>query len=403
MTISSQNKRNQYVGDDSTTVFPYQFRIISEDDIIVVTTDSDGIDTVLTLGTDYSVSGVGNNGGGAVTLVVAPDSDTRITLASNAPALQPESYVENDAFPAASHELALDRVTTVARSSLEQCSRALQVPYGTDASTFTNLLPPVIADNAGMALALNDSATGFEFVEINEVPITQGDVTGPSGSTVQAIARFADTTGKVIENSSTTISNNGTLTINSVVAAGINLQPYGINAGQTTEFRFLELAANGSSYIGFKAPDSIVSTTVYTLPDADGSSGQVLSTNGSGGLVWEDAGGGGGSGITWQVSNSNTTMSANHGYIVDNSSSIDLTLPINCDVGVIFEVARRNTGGFRIMQNGSQVIRLGDSETTAGTSGYLESTEIGDTLRMVCSIANTEFIVLSSIGNITIV
>jgi hypothetical protein len=404
MTISSENKKNQYIGDGSTTDFPYQFRIISEGDVIVVTTDSDGIDTVLVLNVDYSVSGVGNTGGGTVNLAVAPDVNTRVTVASNAAALQLETYVENDAFPAASHEIALDRVTTVARSALEQCSRALQVPYGTDVSSFTNLLPPVIADNAGMALALNDSASGFEFVEINEVPITQGDVTGPSSSTVQAIARFADTTGKVIENSSATISNNGTLTINSAVAAGINLQPFGINAGQTTELRFLELSANGSSYVAFKAPDSVTSTTVYTLPGSDGTSGQVLSTNGSGGLLWEDNNTGGGGGvITWEVVNANTNMSANHGYLVNNPASIDLTLPVNCDVGVVFEVARIDEGGFRVMQNSGQVVRFGEYETTTGESGYLESTATGDTLRLVCSVANTEFVVLSSIGNITII
>ena len=51
---------------------------------------------------------------------------------------------------------------------------------------------------------------------------------------------------------------------------------------------------NGSNYVGFRAPNSIAADVTWTLPDADGASGQVLSTNGSGVLSWVTAGNGGG-------------------------------------------------------------------------------------------------------------
>ncbi|MCH7759856.1 hypothetical protein IIA15_00420, partial [candidate division TA06 bacterium] len=55
--------------------------------------------------------------------------------------------------------------------------------------------------------------------------------------------------------------------------------------GETGELRFGELfpAAN---YIGFKAPDSVPADLIWTLPPSDGTSGQVLSTDGSGILSW---------------------------------------------------------------------------------------------------------------------
>jgi len=78
-----------------------------------------------------------------------------------------------------------------------------------------------------------------------------------------------------------------------VAAGGLSMAPHGSSAGNGTELRFQELAANGANYVGFKAPDSIAANKVFVLPNADGSSGQFLTTDGSTNLSWGDAGGGG--------------------------------------------------------------------------------------------------------------
>ncbi len=49
---------------------------------------------------------------------------------------------------------------------------------------------------------------------------------------------------------------------------------------------------NGANYAAFRAAETMAANVTWTLPDADGSSGQVLSTNGSGLLSWANAGGG---------------------------------------------------------------------------------------------------------------
>lgn len=60
--------------------------------------------------------------------------------------------------------------------------------------------------------------------------------------------------------------------------------------------RELRLAdADSSAYVGFKAPAAITSNRIWTLPAADGTSGQVLSTDGAGVLSWATASGGGSS------------------------------------------------------------------------------------------------------------
>lgn len=50
--------------------------------------------------------------------------------------------------------------------------------------------------------------------------------------------------------------------------------------------KFLELAANGTNSVSLKAPDTLSGDTTYTLPSADGTSGNSLNTNGSGTLSW---------------------------------------------------------------------------------------------------------------------
>lgn len=53
-----------------------------------------------------------------------------------------------------------------------------------------------------------------------------------------------------------------------------------------TELRFPELPANGVNYVGFAPPDQITANVIWTLPNADGTSSQVLVTDGSGNLGW---------------------------------------------------------------------------------------------------------------------
>jgi hypothetical protein len=54
------------------------------------------------------------------------------------------------------------------------------------------------------------------------------------------------------------------------------------NATSGSEIRLPEDTDNGSNYVAIKAPDTISSNLTLTLPSADGTSGQVLQTNGSG-------------------------------------------------------------------------------------------------------------------------
>ena len=50
--------------------------------------------------------------------------------------------------------------------------------------------------------------------------------------------------------------------------------------------RFREATANGTNYVGFQAPATIAADVLWTLPATDGTSNQVLKTDGAGTLSW---------------------------------------------------------------------------------------------------------------------
>jgi hypothetical protein len=56
------------------------------------------------------------------------------------------------------------------------------------------------------------------------------------------------------------------------------------------DLKLYEDTDNGTNYVGFMAPASIASNVQWTLPSADGTANQVLSTNGSGVLSWASGG-----------------------------------------------------------------------------------------------------------------
>jgi hypothetical protein len=82
----------------------------------------------------------------------------------------------------------------------------------------------------------------------------------------------------------------GTLTASSALTADANLAINAINIGNALstggEIRFNEGTNNGTAYIGLKAPNAIASSKTFTLPDADGTTGQFLKTDGSGNLAF---------------------------------------------------------------------------------------------------------------------
>jgi len=81
---------------------------------------------------------------------------------------------------------------------------------------------------------------------------------------------------------------NGTLTASSALLVDSNKAIdeifIGNNASTAGTLKLNEGTNNGTNFIGIKAPNAVTTSTTFTLPDGDGSSGQFLKTDGSGNL-----------------------------------------------------------------------------------------------------------------------
>ena len=131
----------------------------------------------------------------------------------------------------------------------------------------------------------------FRFVYNSVVPAIEID--DLNGSVYITDSGFSNALN--ISPSGTTIQGSSGGQIN-VSGANVLLQPNAGpvivgGAGTASEFRLMEPSGSGTNYVGFKAP-ALAANNIYTLPIADGTSGQFLSTNGSGTLSWASGGGG---------------------------------------------------------------------------------------------------------------
>jgi hypothetical protein len=101
------------------------------------------------------------------------------------------------------------------------------------------------------------------------------------------------------------------------------------------EIRFREATANGTNYVSLSAPASLSANVTFTLPATDGTTGQVLQTNGSGVLSFATVGG-----TAWQsVQTTGFTAVAGRGYPCNTTSSaFTITLPASPSVGDTIQI-----------------------------------------------------------------
>ena len=173
---------------------------------------------------------------------------------------------------------------------------------------------------ANQYLRVNSSATGLEYATL----AAGGDVVGPASSTDNAIARFDSTTGKLLQNSTATITDTGQ-------AAFVGYVQVAPNTGSGTS-GYLELQSNnagsGSKTLRFQPSNTAsTSTQTYTFPGNYGTPGQFLSTDGSGNLTWSTGGGGGGGStsyatFTFTGDGSTTTFNTSLSWITVNNTLV---------------------------------------------------------------------------------
>ena len=111
MPVTETATRHRHAVDGISVSFAVPFPFDAAADLQVILSDADGTEADQMLGTDFTVAG-GSGAPGTVTMVSAPGAPwTTLTIVRRTALVQPIGFVENDPFPAASHQRALDRLT----------------------------------------------------------------------------------------------------------------------------------------------------------------------------------------------------------------------------------------------------------------------------------------------------
>ena len=175
----------------------------------------------------------------------------------------------------------------------------------------------------------------------------------------------------------------------------VSLTDGGIMLGSGTgAVTVLGQALNGQLPIGSTGADAVLATLT------EGSN--ITITEGAGTITIAASGG---SGLTWnEETGTSVTMAIDNGYIANNASLVTLTLPTTAPIGSIVRIVGKGAGGWKIAQNASENIRWDEASiTTTGVGGSLASTDDFDMVELVCMTADTNWVLLTAKGNVTIV
>jgi hypothetical protein len=211
MTISSTTVKNSYNGDGSTTTFSYTFKIFANSDLqVIIRNNTTATETVKTLTTHYTVTGVGSASGGSVIFTAGniPASGETVVLRRAVPQTQAIDYIANDPFPAESHEEGLDRAMMTLQQVQEEVTRSIKLSR-TNTMTSTEFTVGS-SDRANKVLAFDSSG---------EIAITQeiGTFRGNWSTSVSYQQRdlIKDTTNNNIYIANTAHTSSGSLPISS--------------------------------------------------------------------------------------------------------------------------------------------------------------------------------------------
>lgn len=152
------------------------------------------------------------------------------------------------------------------------------------------------------------------------------------------------------------------------------------------------LTTNGQLMIGHTGqnPDANTLTAGAGIAITNGTGTITISSSGSSG--WVDQ-------TTTPV-----TMAVNTGYTSDDGATlVHFTLPATSAIGDFVEINGKGAGLYIIEQAAGQQINFGNVASTLGAGGSVASTLQFDCIRLRCITANTIWVVVSSVGNFTIV
>ena len=229
MAVNTTTNRVQYNGDGIVTSHSVPFIFFANSWIKVVQTSAAAVDTTLTEGVDYTLTGANVAAGGTLVMITAVPTGERLTIYREAPYSQLTTYEYNGAFPSDANEDTVDKNTILIQQTKEIADNlALTYPQSEPTATVSEL--PDAATRANKFLSFDasgnptvgiptavgvtlldednmvsdsdtDGATQQSIKAYVDAQVAGGDVAGPASAVDENFTRFNSTTGKIIEDS----------------------------------------------------------------------------------------------------------------------------------------------------------------------------------------------------------
>ncbi|KRP74827.1 hypothetical protein TX23_01160 [Pseudomonas paralactis] len=193
MTVSTIGSIAEFDTNGVTTNYPFYFKFLANEDLIVTYIDPAGTSTVLTLGTHYTVNGAGNDLGGSIVTTTALAGPGQLVVAREMEAFQQTSLRNQGKFLAETHEDVFDRLTMLIQQGFSLFSRALKRPYGRDYffaenRRIKNVLDPIDPQDAATSIWVSRFVAGVV-----------GAITGPINNALNIFYRAPNGTSRVVQ------------------------------------------------------------------------------------------------------------------------------------------------------------------------------------------------------------
>lgn len=142
--IDTTRRAGPFEGNDLTTEFPFAFKLLEPEDLQVVCTDALGTRN-LELGVDYTVTGTGDDEGGAIVTTAPLPTGATIWLLGDASFDQRLMLYNQGPFFAHDVMTALDRTVVLCQQLREILDRALIIPIEYGVFDFGEVIAAIVA------------------------------------------------------------------------------------------------------------------------------------------------------------------------------------------------------------------------------------------------------------------
>ena len=236
---------------------------------------------------------------------------------------------------------------------------------------FTSGVANVIEISGGSAVLPSTTIRSTDGAVASAISLFEAPNNGGAYITLQAPAQLTASTTFTLPSADGTnaqvlqTNGSGTLSFVSLLTTAATT-----TAGAILELR--EGTNNGTNYVRIQAPASLAANVTYTLPTADGTNGQVLSTNGTGTLSWATASGGGASysAVRTQSGTSYTLVLGDAGDYIQTTSTTAVTITVPNQVTVTWAA---DTEIYFEQNNTGQITFVGASGVTINSSETLKT------------------------------